>query len=75
MSAEVEVRCPNDARRLFAKLRQEGKAPVIAPGNLMEFSCRECKQAMIRSGRPTERVLHRYDLTGQLVETVTVPAT
>jgi hypothetical protein len=63
----VEVRCPSSFRRLFVKLRLEGDRPRITEGNLMEFACADC-----RRGTGHKLVLHRYDLLGNLVETVTV---
>lgn len=61
----VELRCPANPSRMFARLR--GGEWSVADGNLIEVACRDCR------GRGIDRVLHRYDVTGRLVETVTVP--
>lgn len=67
----VEVRCPVDPRRMFSKLRLEGKKPTFVEGNLIEFSCDNCKATLRRRGTPVKRVLHRYDFMGELIETLT----
>jgi hypothetical protein len=70
---EVEVRCPNGPRRLFAVMRQRGERPsYIHPDNHIEFACYDCRRAMQRRGRDVDRVLHRYDLAGTLITTLVV---
>ena len=49
-----------------------GRPSYVHPDNLIELECADCKTAMRRSGRPVHRVLHRYDLAGQLVETLVI---
>lgn len=64
----VEVRCPNGPQRLFTKLRLgEETARMVQPDNVIEFSCSDCSK-----NRP-ERVFHRYNFLGELVETITTP--
>lgn len=64
----VEVRCPVGPQRLFTKLRLgEETARYIQPANLIEFSCSDC------SRHRDERVFHRYNFIGELVETITAP--
>lgn len=71
--AELELRCPIGARRLFARMRLSGERPsFVHPDNLIEFSCYDCRHAMQRRGRSVKRVLHRYDLAGELIETLYV---
>ena len=80
---EVEVRCPvdkplpgGDCRpgRLLLKLRLGGGIPsFIHPDNLIELACTDCKEAARQAGYPVKRVLHRFDLSGSLVETLTEP--
>lgn len=66
----VEVRCPVGPRRLLSKLLLAGGTPQVVSGNLIEFSCSDCtKQARVKNPA-VFRVLHRYDLTGELVESV-----
>lgn len=65
-----ELRCPEDPRRLFSKMIQSGERPTVTEGNLIEFSCQNCKKMLRSQGEDVERVLHRYNLAGELVETV-----
>lgn len=70
---EVELRCPVGPRRLFARMIQRGERPsYIHPDNLIEFSCYDCRRSYQREGRAVRRVLHRYNLAGELIETLTV---
>jgi len=67
--AVVEIRCPNNAARLFMKLKLEGKKPHINEDNLMEFACQDCRRIRRNLGEDVKLVLHRYDFLGTLVET------
>jgi hypothetical protein len=79
---EVEVRCPvpkplpgGGCRpgHLLMKLRLNGQVPsFVHPDNLIELACEDCKYFARTAGRPVRRVLHRYDLAGQLVSTLVV---
>jgi hypothetical protein len=67
----TEVRCPSGAQRLFTKLRL--REAVIIDGNLIEFGCHDCRKRLNREGGAwVEYVLHRYNMVGELVETVVV---
>jgi hypothetical protein len=78
---EVEVRCPvpkplpgGHCRpgQLLMKLRLIGGIPsFVHPENLIELACDDCKYYAKTSGHPVRRVLHRYDMSGELVETLT----
>ena len=78
---EVEVRCPvgeelpsGDCRpgRLLMKLRIAGELPsYVHPDNLIELACEDCRYRLRKAGYQVRRVLHRYDMAGQLVETLT----
>lgn len=65
---ETEIRCPIGPKRLFAKVISEGKRPHVTEVNLFEFSCDDCKRALRKRGEDIFRVLHRYDLGGEYVE-------
>ena len=68
-----ELRCPLGARRLFAIMRQRGERPsYVQPDNLIEFSCYDCRHRLEVQGRRVARVLHRFNLGGELIETLTV---
>jgi len=67
---DIEIRCPVGPRRLFLKMKSEGLTPEITSGNLIELSCTDCKRLLrVKHGLNCRRVLHRYDLAGELVET------
>lgn len=78
---EIEVRCPVPHKlpdghclpgKLLFKLRISGELPsFVHPDNLIELSCEDCAKLMRRRGRQVSRVLHRFDLTGALIETLT----
>jgi hypothetical protein len=78
---EIEVRCPvalplPDGHRppgqLLMKLRLAGELPsFVHPDNLIELPCDDCRSRLRKSGRLVRRVLHRFDLAGSLVETLT----
>jgi hypothetical protein len=73
MAADVEVRCPVGPRRLFMRMRQQGEHPVyIQPENWIEVSCYDCRREMRQHGRDVQRVLHRFDFSGELMETLVV---
>ena len=59
----IELRCAENPQRMFAKLLRSDE--VVISGNLMEFKCRDCAR-----GRPGVVVLHRFNIAGDLVETV-----
>lgn len=74
METVLEYRCPLGARRLFMRMIQRGEKPsYIHPDNLIEFSCYDCRRRMEQqTGERVRRVLHRYDLAGELITTLVV---
>jgi hypothetical protein len=78
---EIEVRCPVPQQlpdghelpgKLLFKLRLSGALPsFIHPDNLIELPCGYCKAQLRRRGVNVSRVLHRFDLAGNLVATLT----
>lgn len=69
----VELRCPVSPRRMFARWFSTGEATIVE-GNLIEVACSECRRSarLLAGGEPT-RVLHRYNVLGECVETEVVP--
>lgn len=55
----VDVRCPINPSRLFMRLRRDPNVRIDPGDNLIEVLCRDCGG-----------VLHRYNILGELVETV-----
>lgn len=70
MTTVLELRCPTGPKRLLSKLLVAGGQPRVVPGNLVELSCDDCKRTLRRTDPRVVRVLHRFDMTGALVESV-----
>jgi hypothetical protein len=69
----TELRCPAGPHRLFAMTIQRGeRLTFVQPDNLIEFSCYDCRRTMRGEGRDVKRVLHRFNILGELIETVVV---
>lgn len=62
----VDLRCPADSRRLFGRVLADG---TIVDGNLIEIACDDCKKTARRRGERIARVLHRFNVLGECVET------
>lgn len=69
---EVELRCPTGPRKLFAKLRLQGAQPIVTSDNLVELACQDCRRRLRSEGRDVALVLHRFNIIGDLIETVAV---
>lgn len=67
----VDLRCPEDARELLLRYHREVGHPPVS-GNLMEIKCRVCTKNSRAIDRGVRHVLHRFDLWGDLVESVVV---
>jgi len=67
----VELRCPAGFRRLLAKVT--GPLPVN-DANLIELACGDCARRRRRDGQRVQRVLHRFNVAGQLVHTEVIDA-
>lgn len=66
----IEFRCPRDRRTMFGKIVQEQfRAFDITQPAIIEFACAECRRVLGRRGLQVQRVLHRYDLYGNFIET------
>lgn len=71
--AVVEIRCPVGPRRLLSKVIATGDSAHVVDGNLIEFACTDCARSLRRRGEDAGRVLHRFNLAGELVESQVVP--
>jgi hypothetical protein len=67
----VDLRCPVNPSRLFAKLQMQ--EAVIVEGNLIEVACTDCRQ--LRNDPDVLRVVHRFNVIGEAVETEVVRKT
>lgn len=69
----VELRCPQGMGKLLAKAHLEGPDPLVLPAGLVEVACSNCARARRAQGVFCTRVLHRFNLLGELVGTEVVP--
>lgn len=65
----VELRCPEGAQRLLGKALRDGDKPVMVD-NLMELACRDCARNARQFDESVVRVLHRFNVLGELIESV-----
>ena len=73
MATLTELRCQLSCRRLFGKLLAEEGADLR--GVQVEFACGECKKAFRFDYPDLVRVVHRFNLVGELLETEVVRST
>lgn len=67
----IELRC--DAGKLLANVLRSGERPqYVHPDNLIELSCDGCRARRRREGRRVARVLHRFNILGELIETLII---
>ncbi len=69
----VDLRCPEDPRKLLMKLQLNGDRPHVTDENLLELSCDACKARLRKTDPGVGLVLHRYNFLGELVESETIP--
>jgi hypothetical protein len=53
-------------------ISDEDRPRVVPDLNLLEVACSDCAKQLRKSNSAVYRILHRFDLTGELVESVTV---
>ncbi len=67
-AAMVDLRCPQPMGKLLART-----AGTIGCDNVVEVACNNCARAARAAGQPCSRVLHRFNLLGELLETRVEP--
>ena len=73
MKEKEEVRCPHGPRALLAKVINSGDGDskkYVDNRQLVELYCRDCTKSFRKVEPGVFRVLHRFNILGQLVETV-----
>jgi hypothetical protein len=63
----IDIRCPRHPIRLLLRI---GKPVKVDGANLIEAACRDCRTDERRRDPAVKLVLHRYNVMGELVETV-----
>jgi hypothetical protein len=66
----VELRCPIGPKALLAKVIKQGDGTRRTEGNLLELACRDCAKQLRKKNPEVKRVLHRFNILGELVESV-----
>lgn len=66
----IDIRCPRHPVRLLLRI---GAPKKIDGANLIEVACRDCRADRRKAGEAVSLVLHRYNVLGELVETVVEP--
>lgn len=66
----VELRCPNGPKALLCKVISDGDTVQYTTDNLIELNCRDCTKEFRRQRPEIKRVVHRFNVLGELVETV-----
>jgi hypothetical protein len=66
----IELRCPIGPKALLAKVVQQGGRAHVNSDNLLELACRDCAKTARLRDPGVRRVLHRFNVLGELVESV-----
>lgn len=61
----LDLRCPVSPSKMFARMR----SGMVVDGNLVEIACPECARRYRKGGDNVSRVLHRYNVLGDCIET------
>lgn len=70
MTKKKEVRCPHGPRSLLAKVVEDGDSKrYVDDGRLVELFCKTCTRSYRESDKTVMRVLHRFNIIGELVNT------
>lgn len=75
---ELDLRCPqggphgDETGKLLARLQLAGETTWVQPDNLIELACHDCRGRLRKQGRDVARVLHRFNMAGELVTTLVV---
>lgn len=81
-AVRVDLRCPipgpgfgcrERMGKLLARAVHYGEPAHVLAAGMVEVGCDNCARAERAAGRPCARVLHRFNLLGELVATEIVP--
>lgn len=65
----VEVRCPVGPQKLFFRVQLGEEYSQYVSPNLLEISCYDCSKSQTRTLGRKVRVVHRFNVIGELIET------
>jgi hypothetical protein len=66
----IDLRCPVGAKALLGKVVENGESAFVTSDNLLELACRDCTRAARRVNPKVMHVVHRFNVLGQLVESI-----
>lgn len=66
----IDLRCPVGPRALLGKVVAAGGQAKVNSDNLLELACRDCTRAARRTNSSVVHVVHRFNVLGELVESV-----
>lgn len=68
---KLDLRCPYGPKQLLAKVVQQGDyAGRSADGLTFEIACRDCAKVARKDNPNIRRVVHRFNVFGELVESI-----
>lgn len=68
----LELRCTEGFGKLLGKWFRTGMPLPVDPENMAELPCADCKRRMKREHPEIRFVLHRFNVLGELVDTIVV---
>jgi hypothetical protein len=68
----IDLRCPVGARALLGRVVAAGGSARVNSDNLLELACRDCTRMARRHDPNIAHVVHRFNVLGDLVESVAV---
>jgi hypothetical protein len=68
----IDLRCPIGPRALLGKVVAAGGHAHVDRWNLLELACRDCTKMARRTRPEIGHVVHRYNVLGELVESVAI---
>lgn len=65
-AVEQELRCPVNPLRLFMKIEDAH----LIEGNVISIACQDCRKDMRKTGIVVSRVIHRFNVIGECLDTL-----
>jgi hypothetical protein len=66
---QLDLRCPFGPRQLLAKVSRDGDYHGMSPDGLtLDIACRDCAKQTRKTDPRVRRVVHRFNVLGQLVD-------
>ena len=70
VSTQLDLRCPHGPRQLLAKVSRDGDYHAMSDDRLtLDIACRDCAKQARKMDPRVRRVVHRFNVLGELVTT------